>query len=751
MCQQGSSKCRGGRDCVLHGCKAANGPGSSGKPSRVPADEFQHTTPAYESSEADSLNASMPVGGGEACRDVVEDVHDTAHNVQVMVRIRPPNRREIGLVGQASCLQQRGVSGLLAQADGRDCEFNFDHVISSDGTQEELFNLVGVPMVNNVMQGYNACCLAYGQTGAGKTHTILGDVCNASSRIHDLHTMRPGMGLTPRIFHRIFEMIESKEGHHGGTDVQYTCRCSFLQIYKEHLSDLLRPLDEGRSLPLRSDSDAGVFVEGLSDHVILNVEDAMKLMLQGARARSMRETRVNRHSSGGHTVFTARVECRTTMASGARSVRSGVLHVVDLAGSERVKVSAVTGTALTEAREINRSLSALGRVISKVVEAQRTRLPGRHIPFRDSKLTFLLRDSLGGNAKTVLIANVSESDACAHETLSTLLFAQSAKCVRNRAVVNVDTQGEARALKAEIKRLQAELSRWQDGVTAPLVKQCEELKALVGDRDAQLHSMAQDCEAQAEENRHLKYQLRRLDSKLVAKDRDMEKLAGRLAQHEIGHDGAVEEGYLEALHSAQPSSQPALSATLRHADDLLVAARADTAARAARAAVEMDAALAAMHDDTAHELAAMAELHAVAFEDAIGKVEGMLRCAAAQHREREPARGQHATHRGANGALHGLMRGLRNSGELRRNAQEDVEAARRFGHDAMLRCVLGQAMEEKMAPWLARRPRGDAATGEVGPAMRLLSAVLAGDAASLRSQREAFAEHRERTRQLMLR
>lgn len=223
----------------------------------------------------------------------------------------------------------------------------------------------------------------------------------------------------------------------------------------------------------------------------------------------------------------------------------------------------------------------------------------------------------------------------------------------------------------------------------------------------------------------------------------------RVAAHEDGEDGAVEECKLEPLHSVQASKRPVLSATIRHADDLLVAAHADAAARAARAAIEMDAAIAAMHDDPANELATTAELHAVAFEDAVAKVEAILRCAATQHSAcaAEPTKRAAEVLGGRDGGA--FLQRLRNSGELRRDVEEDVEAARRFGHDAMLCCALAQAMQEKMEPRLKNHARRKAALG-AGPATLLLSAVLSGDSAVTRSRREVFSEHRERTRQLML-
>lgn len=216
-------------------------------------------------------------------------------------------------------------------------------------------------------------------------------------------------------------------------------------------------------------------------------------MVQGAANRRVGETKMNEASSRSHSVFTMKVECQSSAESGLVHTQFGTLHMVDLAGSERVKISGADGAALTEASEINKSLTVLARVISKarppaalgaraaqcapqccgrraakpsdacvqVIEAQQDKRPNRHVPYRDSKLTFLLQDSLGGNAKTMVIANVSPSVACEHETRSTLQFAHGMKDVRNRAKVNTDTVGDTTALRAEVERLTAELVRVQ--------------------------------------------------------------------------------------------------------------------------------------------------------------------------------------------------------------------------------------------------------------------------------------------------
>lgn len=232
--------------------------------------------------------------------------------------------------------------------------------------------------------------------------------------------------------------------------------------------------------------------------------------------------------------------------------------------------------------------------------------------------------------------------------------------------------------------------------------------------------------------------------------RELESLTERLAVRDAEEDGAAEESGQDTPDSQPGTTQPVLAAPLQSADDLLVTAHADAAARAARAAVEMDAALAAMHDESAHDLAAVAEMRAVAFEDAVSKVEAVLRCAELQRSTRAAPPALPVGAAGVPWQL-GAVGQPRCSAELRRDAEEDVEAARHFGHDAMVRSALAEAMARKMAPRLERSASGALRGRTRGPATLLLTAVLSGDKDGVRARRESFAAHRERTREAMLR
>lgn len=261
-------------------------------------------------------------------------------------------------------------------------------------------------------------------------------------------------GMTPRVFEYLFKKIHEEEVAQRHTNMKFKCRCSFLEIYNEQISDLLEP--SSSNLPIREDSTKGIYVDGLVEVEAQNVRNILHLLLLGAANRKVAATDMNRESSRSHSVFTCVIEsqweCDATINS-----RIGRLNLVDLAGSERQKSSGVDGERFREAASINKSLSTLGLVIMDLVDIANGKQ--RHVPYRDSKLTFLLQDSLGGNSKTTIIANISPSSCASSETLSTLKFAQRAKFIQNNAVVGEDASREAKGSKEHIQQLKDELAR----------------------------------------------------------------------------------------------------------------------------------------------------------------------------------------------------------------------------------------------------------------------------------------------------
>ncbi|CAD5323340.1 unnamed protein product [Arabidopsis thaliana] len=368
------------------------------------------------------------------------------HNVQVLIRLRPLSTMERANQGYGKCLKQESPQTLvwLGHPEAR---FTFDHVASETISQEKLFRVAGLPMVENCLSGYNSCVFAYGQTGSGKTYTMMGEISEAEGSLGE------DCGVTARIFEYLFSRIKMEEEERRDENLKFSCKCSFLEIYNEQITDLLEP--SSTNLQLREDLGKGVYVENLVEHNVRTVSDVLKLLLQGATNRKIAATRMNSESSRSHSVFTCTIESLWEKDSLTRS-RFARLNLVDLAGSERQKSSGAEGDRLKEAANINKSLSTLGLVIMSLVDLAHGK--HRHVPYRDSRLTFLLQDSLGGNSKTMIIANVSPSLCSTNETLSTLKFAQRAKLIQNNAKVNEDASGDVTALQQEIRKLKVQLT-----------------------------------------------------------------------------------------------------------------------------------------------------------------------------------------------------------------------------------------------------------------------------------------------------
>lgn len=372
--------------------------------------------------------------------------------IKVFVRIRPP--MEGSLVGgdgdQGLCLSVLNPNTIRLHSKPEPKIFTFDRVANMDATQECVFSSVAKNIVESCMNGYNGTIFAYGQTGSGKTFTMIGP----SDSDNFTHNLR---GVIPRSFEYLFFLI-NREKEKAGDGKSFLCKCSFIEIYNEQIFDLLDSASAG--LCLREHIKKGVFVVGAVEQVVTSAAEAYQVLSTGWRNRRVASTSMNRESSRSHAVFTVTIESMEKINE-IVNIRSSQLNLVDLAGSERQKDTHTEGVRLKEAGSINRSLSCLGQVITALVDVANGRQ--RHICYRDSKLTFLLRDSLGGNAKTFIIANVHPGSKSFGETLSTLQFAQRAKLIKNKAVVNEDTQGNVSQLQAEVKKLKEQLSQLLSG------------------------------------------------------------------------------------------------------------------------------------------------------------------------------------------------------------------------------------------------------------------------------------------------
>ncbi|XP_045712877.1 kinesin-like protein KIF15 isoform X1 [Phyllostomus hastatus] len=374
--------------------------------------------------------------------------------IKVFVRIRPPAEGSGSADGeQNACVSALSSTTLRLHSNPEPRTFTFDHVAGMDATQESVFSTVAKGIVESCMSGYNGTIFAYGQTGSGKTFTMMGP----SESDNFSHNLR---GVIPRSFEYLFSLID-REKDKAGAGKSFLCKCSFIEIYNEQIYDLLDSASAG--LYLREHIKKGVFVVGAVEQVVTSAAGAYQVLSGGWRNRRVASTSMNRESSRSHAVFTVTIESMEK-SNETVNIRTSLLNLVDLAGSERQKDTHAEGMRLKEAGNINRSLSCLGQVITALVDVGNGKQ--RHVCYRDSKLTFLLRDSLGGNAKTAIIANVHPGSRCFGETLSTLNFAQRAKLIKNKAVVNEDTQGNVSQLQAEVKRLKEQLAQLTSGQIA---------------------------------------------------------------------------------------------------------------------------------------------------------------------------------------------------------------------------------------------------------------------------------------------
>lgn len=385
-------------------------------------------------------------------------------NVQVIVRCRPPSdeERKARASQVLRCNEATREVTIFQQVAGKqiDRTFTFDRVFGTNTQQEHLFQTAIVPIVQEVLEGFNCTIFAYGQTGTGKTYTMTGGMEDLAYHSRDLDDKA---GVIPRAIQHIFGALESAEA-------EYSVKASFLELYNEEITDLLAPDDANgaliggteRKMTLMEDGKGGVLVRGLDEVIVKNSSEIYSILERGTSKRRTAETLLNKQSSRSHSVFTITLHIKESTPEGEELIKCGKLNLVDLAGSENISRSGAKDKRAREAGEINKSLLTLGRVISSLVEHQ------GHVPYRDSKLTRLLRDSLGGRTKTCIIATVAPSMNCYEETASTLDYAHRAKNIRNKPEVNqrISKHAMIKDLTTEIDRLKQDLiaTREKNGV-----------------------------------------------------------------------------------------------------------------------------------------------------------------------------------------------------------------------------------------------------------------------------------------------
>ncbi|KAI7366506.1 Kinesin heavy [Hortaea werneckii] len=372
-----------------------------------------------------------------------------SNSIKVVARFRPQNKIEVGA----------GSEQIVEFTNPETCRvlngnFTFDRVFPTNTAQHDVFDYSIRSTVDDVLAGYNGTVFAYGQTGSGKTYTMMGaDIEDDNSK-----------GIIPRIVEQIFDSIMRSDG-----SIEFTVKVSYMEIYMEKIRDLLVPTND--NLPVHEDKQRGVYVKGLNEFYVGSVGEVYQVLERGGQSRAVASTQMNQESSRSHSIFVIEVT-QKNVESG--SARSGRLFLVDLAGSEKVGKTGASGQTLEEAKKINKSLSALGMVINALSDGRSS-----HIPYRDSKLTRILQESLGGNSRTTLIINCSPSSYNDAETMSTLRFGERAKTIKQKAKVNEElspaqlksmlkkAQSQVTSFETYIQSLESEVGNWRKGEQVP--------------------------------------------------------------------------------------------------------------------------------------------------------------------------------------------------------------------------------------------------------------------------------------------
>ncbi|KAF7558978.1 hypothetical protein G7046_g5172 [Stylonectria norvegica] len=378
----------------------------------------------------------------------------STNSIKVIARFRPQNKIELKSGGKP-IVSFDGDDTCTIDSREAVSSFTFDRVFDMDSRQKDIFDFSIRSTVDDILNGYNGTVFAYGQTGAGKSYTMLGT---------NIDDNDDGRGIIPRIVEQIFSNIMSSPG-----TIEYTVRVSYMEIYMERIRDLLAPQND--NLPVHEEKNRGVYVKGLLEIYVSSVQEVYEVMRRGGNARAVASTNMNEESSRSHSIFVITITQKNVETG---SAKSGQLFLVDLAGSEKVGKTGASGQTLEEAKKINKSLSALGMVINSLTDGKSS-----HIPYRDSKLTRILQESLGGNSRTTLIINCSPSSYNDSETLGTLRFGTRAKSIKNKAKVNAElspaelkallkkAQGQVTNFESYISNLEGEIQQWRSGAAVP--------------------------------------------------------------------------------------------------------------------------------------------------------------------------------------------------------------------------------------------------------------------------------------------
>eukprot|EP00762_Andalucia_godoyi_P004387 ANDGO_08163.mRNA.1 Kinesin heavy chain len=407
-------------------------------------------------------------------------------SVRVVCRFRPQNKLELSKNAPMNVTFVNEMTVRVVDHEAQDFTFTFDRVFTVNAAQQEVYEHTGKPLLDSFFEGYNCTILSYGQTGSGKTHTMMGP--STSDKIMGYCDDPAQQGLIPRMANDIFSMVENSDDQ-----LEFAIKVSYVEVYMEKVRDLISP--EKTNLQIHEEKGGrGVFLADVTEVYVSSKEEMFQLMAEGALNRAVASTNMNERSSRSHCIFIITLSQKNLSSLEQRVSR---LYLVDLAGSEKISKTGASGLTLDEAKMINKSLSTLGNVINALTDGKSS-----HVPYRDSKLTRLLQNSLGGNSRTLLCINCSPSMYNDAETISTLRFGQRAKSIKNKATINRQRTPEEleKALdiaEREIEKLQALLSKAAGGSTGKL----EEINSQeFADLKAEIEQLKEELKDKSEES-----------------------------------------------------------------------------------------------------------------------------------------------------------------------------------------------------------------------------------------------------------
>ncbi|XP_026529591.1 kinesin heavy chain [Notechis scutatus] len=488
-------------------------------------------------------------------------------SIKVLCRFRPLNQSEI-IRGDKFIPVFQGDDTVIIGGK----PYVFDRVFPPNTTQEQVYHACAMQIVKDVLAGYNGTIFAYGQTSSGKTHTMEG-------KLHDPQLM----GIIPRIAQDIFNHIYSMD-----ENLEFHIKVSYFEIYLDKIRDLLDVTKT--NLSVHEDKNRVPFVKGCTERFVSSPEEILDVIDEGKSNRHVAVTNMNEHSSRSHSIFLINIK-QENMETEQKL--SGKLYLVDLAGSEKVSKTGAEGAVLDEAKNINKSLSALGNVISALAEGTKS-----YVPYRDSKMTRILQDSLGGNCRTTMFICCSPSSYNDAETKSTLMFGQRAKTIKNTASVNLELTAEQwkkkfekekeknKTLKETIVKLEAELGRWRNGENVPETEQlsdeekvepdtCDETP--INDNNSSIVIRISDEERHKyeEEIRKLYKQLDDKDDEINQQSQLMEKLKEQMLDQEellmsTRGDNEKVQQELSHLQSENDSAKEEVKEVLQALEELAV-------------------------------------------------------------------------------------------------------------------------------------------------------------------------------------